>query len=1283
MAAMRGPRTKVGNPSWIADERSFALKIVGSEAEEFSYSARNELDWLNEHMAGIFDENETNFAEAFKTPGKLRGKTPRTGKKANELESRVPLSDVFAPKPKESLKSASPIKETRIPRSPAKLALARTTASPAKQTIPTSLVIDSGFFGSQDVAALGAHEDVTRGDVPQSPHQRTQGSTETIIPAQRSPFRAAAPQSSSAEEEAMDQSSDSDEDEEMPDSDGFQQHQHEGDKDLDAPATSPLASHPAAHTSQTEGEHQTHDTNAQAQQAEQVSDDFRSPSDGSSPIRPVVRKSSLTFASLPAREPLTAGKKTSMGTRTSRTSHLDNIRSSYYNRTTGGKSLGNLTQANQDEMGTGDEMDIDEGPRDKATDEQDNVPLNHTKTYTQRLQDQINMLGKPNAQPLQQHKLVAKKTVSLKEDTAVQSTPGAFPGPDDDGDDDDWIEPPASVAGTVKGTSVLPKCHSPNKMEAFLDKDPIEQPNFRAAGRGVEQEDKDGGVAGQVSTAPERVESALDEAGADGQPGVDPEVQSLKLAASASNPESRGASGSVRVYTPSKSPSRSFRDSPLKQVKNKLSSILKSSRGLLASSAAVSAEGKSSIVSPSVVRPGLYTTASTESVIIRAQEEVRDVHTQEEQSGSPERPVARRTRASTEREKEEKRREKEAKRMEAQNDKLEKAREKEREKALVYNREQERIAAMERQVSSKKGEVRTASKETLKPTRISPRRAKQVESESQPADDDVEMEDAAPAPQPAPAPQSIGAGQASRGKEAKRPVRPAKEALSKAKQAPTVIRVNTGSQHSQLHTTNRLSTASHDTAGSSNLQSQSRLLNKSSKASLHAKSSTSNMRAPSSVNRPRAMDLAAKKKEVEEREAQRRRDNRAEMERKRAEEDQRKQERFRRQETERQKQHGGDLASEGKTPAERRAALERAKQTRAPPPAVRSQPNGPPDSTIGEKAAPTASSARGEAGRSQSRTAYRSQDETNRLVSAVLSSTSKTGAKRGFGPDRTDENQAKRAPSRGGPSYQANEAKRRRTSEMFDDDAEIDHSRNIKGPPVRPSGGFKKVGSPAKLADNLRQTDTGMQDMLPKPTYGYTNASQSHSASRDLFKATVTSQHHGQAKAAHPLDMAQISKGGIPFAPNNSLAYKTPARPGANAVIKSAVKSAARSSPRFQNGESIELPEIQTDDEDEDDDEANGMNVAAWADSPDLRRALMRQETMDPSQIFGPPAPLNMEEVFNKNKERWHKFRARTSSANWGGADRLTEEDIRRDLAARDKLRREGGWSYEMSKEMI
>ena len=60
MAAMRGgPRVAVGSAAWIADERSTTLQMTKSEVEEFSFSARNELEWLNEHMAEIFSENQT------------------------------------------------------------------------------------------------------------------------------------------------------------------------------------------------------------------------------------------------------------------------------------------------------------------------------------------------------------------------------------------------------------------------------------------------------------------------------------------------------------------------------------------------------------------------------------------------------------------------------------------------------------------------------------------------------------------------------------------------------------------------------------------------------------------------------------------------------------------------------------------------------------------------------------------------------------------------------------------------------------------------------------------------------------------------------------------------------------------------------------------------------------------------------------------------------------------------------------------------------------------------
>lgn len=58
MATMRGTRVPVGSAAWITDERSSARQMTQSEVEEFSFSARNEIEWLNEHMAEIFSENQ-------------------------------------------------------------------------------------------------------------------------------------------------------------------------------------------------------------------------------------------------------------------------------------------------------------------------------------------------------------------------------------------------------------------------------------------------------------------------------------------------------------------------------------------------------------------------------------------------------------------------------------------------------------------------------------------------------------------------------------------------------------------------------------------------------------------------------------------------------------------------------------------------------------------------------------------------------------------------------------------------------------------------------------------------------------------------------------------------------------------------------------------------------------------------------------------------------------------------------------------------------------------------
>lgn len=66
MAARPAKRPAVGAAAWCAEERTSAVQITESEIEEFAYSARNEVEWLNEHMAEIFSENQMYVFDASK-----------------------------------------------------------------------------------------------------------------------------------------------------------------------------------------------------------------------------------------------------------------------------------------------------------------------------------------------------------------------------------------------------------------------------------------------------------------------------------------------------------------------------------------------------------------------------------------------------------------------------------------------------------------------------------------------------------------------------------------------------------------------------------------------------------------------------------------------------------------------------------------------------------------------------------------------------------------------------------------------------------------------------------------------------------------------------------------------------------------------------------------------------------------------------------------------------------------------------------------------------------------
>lgn len=836
---------------------------------------------------------------------------------------------------------------------------------------------------------------------------------------------------------------------------------------------------------------------------DEVADVTGSPSDGSSPIRPLVRKSSLNFASLPAREPMASNK--SLGARVSRISHIDQARTSFYPRITGGKSLGIRQETRGDDH---EAMDIDEDEIAGASSKGSTVAA-HSKTYTQRLQDQISMLGKSQTSGSRLSKSIpslvgTQKAVpnsqsqipqTTRTDTEMEQTPprnqqvaktpGAFP----DDDDDDWIAPPTTIQGAVQSPRpAMEKSYTADVMEGLHGKNTVGGAEF-VLPQHPSQSDASDSPPNPPASKPDLAPSVV---GHVKSVSVDlsnhnppPQVadSALRKIVSASNPVSV-TTQDHDIDEPPKSPSRTFRESPLKhsalkQVKNKFSSILKNSKGLLASSAAISAEGKASLVnSPSTVRLEKQPTKSTDS--LRSGNEPEPLYPDLTRhaswdsqpaptASSPSRSNGRRTRASAERDRKEQkqkgREDKEAAHIASQMDKLEKEREKEREKARVFSKEQERIAAAEKQLAAQKERERAmrtpAPKEVPRATRTSPRKAKTQQdpdsrtaaemAEPEFAEQDIEMTDApaskaAPASIPRPTPGS------SLKREIKRPAKPTREPVTKPKQAPTLIRVNTSSQNTGFHPSNSVLAATlENTLGPSQQQikgktSQPMLQNKTSQQSF-------NSSVNSTTGRPKALDLAAKRKQQEEKEAQRRRDAKAEIDRKRAamrEED-------RRQEQERREKERQQAAKEeeAKKKAQRQAAIEKAKQTRAPPPAVRSQPNAAPEyNSVRDKAGiPRPSS------RLHQSTAHRSQEDVSRPVNAVLSSTTSMSLKRPLQHDGAEDGAQRPTAPRSGPS-QPKEVKRMRMSDEFDleDEAEIQSfGTSLKGPPVRPSAGFKKV----------------------------------------------------------------------------------------------------------------------------------------------------------------------------------------------------------------------------------
>ncbi len=624
-------------------------------------------------------------------------------------------------------------------------------------------------------------------------------------------------------------------------------------------------------------------------------DDIGSPSDGSTPDRPLLRKSSLTFASLPAREPLTTKK--SFGARESRTSHLDqarNGRSSYFGKQAVGSHLvstelqrnGHLDQVMHDE---------DVHKETDMTDADLMAAQAHSKASTQRLHEKIDMLGK--SQPSRLSKSIPSAATLAasnlkKSEAALKAEKEAAPvhavmetGVDED---DDWIKP----LGTDNDRPPLTKSNTTDVMENIIgdetDEDEDDEMEFNVRAPELVAHKERMRTPVRMSPSPGKILPGFGHAKSASTATLASPGKAAMVSGSAHMKSISVSNPPLHSTTPKGSPRRIF-----DAQKSKLQSIMKTAKGLFTSSAGVSAAAKMETLSPNALRiatnnmPGPYPN-------ITGMLEDKPLPPSPPKEG-------RRTRSSTERERDEKKREREWKDRQKAEDQLEKAREKEKQSAAQFKTE-ERIAQAQ-------------SSRPLQPIRKSPRRPVKEHLGAERSTDNQDM--------PPPAVPSLQS-------KAQRPAKPTRELPKKNRPQPMSIRVGSTLSQRMPITTSSLASNLQETLPPINAK-QNVVNKKTSNASLNSAASDSGFKSSvtSQAAKPRALVAAERKKEADEREAQRKLDQKRETERKRAaqQDEARRQEQKQRAEAER-KERERTTAEQTKKAAQQQA-IEKRRQEQA------------------------------------------------------------------------------------------------------------------------------------------------------------------------------------------------------------------------------------------------------------------------------------------------------------------------------------------------------------------
>ena len=593
-------------------------------------------------------------------------------------------------------------------------------------------------------------------------------------------------------------------------------------------------------------------------EAEYAVDVAHSPSQGSSPERPLVRKSSLTFAALPAREPLNTKK--SFGTRTSQADRGSIHQSTFLGRITGGKSLGG-TKINLDES-TGDANweTLDQSPHGREeSDTESKMTKLHNKSSTQRLHERINLLGKSQAhRPTKSIPLVQPPSLaqSAEIDAAQAQQEGSnhLDFTDKQGntscdhgvvrgdEEEDWIQPPKASANAIDYPP-LTKSISTDVMEGIGKKQPIIASTFD----------------GQRNQQPSKVSSPVP------QSAIYDEDEDHFRVASDSQTASPGIVSSfngVRTFddeepqkkttalstTPAGSPrSHRYADGPLSASKSKLQSIVKSARGLFSSSAGVSAKAKlETLMADSLEQKNSRAGLSEDENILRTaptveEDRARSITAEPDPSENwTTYPAPPKTRSSTEKEK--RQQGKDAKKQE---------------RSQPVSKRDKEEAAQSKDVDSENPAVKpvNSAQPAPRPFRQSPRKAQNQEhaDTSLPENHVSHMSDSSVSVLPT-RPQ-----QPQRSKEPRRPIKPAKDAATKPKPQPVAIRVGMPStQRIPLSNTMLSSTLSESLPPPPPKQQVA-----AKKPSLQSSTSNSNLKSSmnSATTKPKALLAAERKRE--------------------------------------------------------------------------------------------------------------------------------------------------------------------------------------------------------------------------------------------------------------------------------------------------------------------------------------------------------------------------------------------------------------------------------------